>query len=261
MRKKEQREVRKLTMTSQLHLIERQPPFLSPQAQIPSPGQRSPVVLRMVRRVELFPRVRLEPLHAVPRHVLQRHQGAVGRQQEIQVPDPDDGVIRRFDHALQHAVLRGAQGLVAGRGSGVAVAEDVGVGALHPVCRRGVDGRLDVAAVEVHGCPRGEVVARVDDAELAPEERAGVEDVVDVEAGVDGDGGGVNVGEEVARVIFRGEGIGEDGEGTWGWGEGEIGVVVGGVVAFIGLVVDRFGEGGVQGEDIGPVVDVGYGSH
>lgn len=48
-----------------------------------------------------------------------------------------------------------------------------------------MDGGLDVAAVEVHGCAGGEVVAGVDDAEGGVEVRASVEDVVDVKAGVD----------------------------------------------------------------------------
>lgn len=142
----------RLTMTSKLHLIKREPALIRPRAQKPRARQRAAVVFRVIGRVEFVAGVGLEALHAVPRDVLQGHQGPVGREQEIEVADPDDGVVGRFDDALQDAVLSRAerlvvQGLVVG-----AEAEDVFVGALHPVGWRGVDGFLDVASVEVDLC-------------------------------------------------------------------------------------------------------------
>lgn len=137
-------------------------------------------------------------------------------------------------------------------------AEDVLVGALHPVGPDGgIDSGLDVGAVEVDLGSRGLVIALVDDAELVPEKGACVEDVVDVEAGVYCSRGKVDGVEEITGGFIGREGIGEDGEGSWWWGEGEVGVVVGGVVALVGAFVDCGCERGVKGEDVGPVVDVG----
>lgn len=140
-------------MTSEFNLIIRKPPLICPRPQKPRARQRPTIILRMVRRIKLVGGKLLEALHAVPSHILQRHQRPVGREEEIQVADADDGVVCCFDDALEDAVLGGAERLVVEGAVGVvAEAEDVLVGALHPVCWGGVDGFLDVASVEVDLC-------------------------------------------------------------------------------------------------------------
>lgn len=137
-------------------------------------------------------------------------------------------------------------------------AEDVLVGALHPVGPDGgIDSSLDIGAVEVDLGSGWLVIALVDDAQLVPGEGASVEDVVDIEAGVYCSRGKVNGVEEVTGGFIGCERIREDGEGSWWRWEGEVGVVVGGVVALIGAFVDCGCERGVEREDVGPVVDVG----
>lgn len=85
---------------------------------------------------------------------------------------------------LEDTVLRGAE-----RGVGQALivgctTEHVGGSALRPVSRRGVDGRLDIATVEVDNLSWRTIVASIDYTKLAVEVRASIGDVVDVEARV-----------------------------------------------------------------------------
>jgi hypothetical protein len=117
-------------------------------------------------------------------HVLEGKEGAVGVEEHIQVAGADEGVVGVLDHALQDAVLRRAQTLVVDGLVGDWVAEDA-VGALVPVGRRSVNRLLDVGAVEVDLCAGRDVVTLVDLSELGVGVRAGLGDVVDVEARVD----------------------------------------------------------------------------
>lgn len=150
------------TMPSEFNLIIRKPPLIRPRPQKPRPRQRAPIILGMIRRIKLVCRKLLKALHPIPRDILQGHEGAVGGEEEIQVADADDGVVCGFDDALEDAVLGGAEGLVVQGGVCVvaAKAEDVGGGALHPVCWRGVDGFLDVGSVEVDLGSGGFVVCK-----------------------------------------------------------------------------------------------------
>lgn len=171
-------------MTGKLHLIEGQAALIAPRADDAGSRESATVVFRVVGHIEVCVRVFLEALLAVPRHVLERRQRAVRREQEIEISDADEGVVDGFDDVGEHPVLRGAersisQALIIGRAT-----EDVGAGALLPVGAGGVDYFLDVAAVEVDDFEGRDVVAWVDAAALAPEVGAGVGDVVDVEAGV-----------------------------------------------------------------------------
>ncbi len=77
---------------------------------------------------------------------------------------------------------------------------------------------------------------------------------INVEAGVDARGGVVDVGPEVAA---GGGGVGRSGEGAGGW-EDEIFVEEVGVAAGVGAAVDVGCEGGIEGEEAGPVVDECY---
>lgn len=137
-------------------------------------------------------------------------------------------------------------------------AEDVLVGTLHPVGPDGgIDGGLDIGTVEVDLGSGRLVIALVDDAELIEEEGAGVEDVVDVEARVHRLSCKVDSVEDITGGFFRLERIREDGERSWWRWEGEVGVVIGGVVALISAFVDGCRKRGVEREDIGPIVHVG----
>lgn len=154
----------------------------------------------MVRHIELvIGRADLEALLTAPSHVLQGEERAVGRQQEVQVADPDERVVDGIDDVRQHTVLGGAEGLV---GEGLIVAgatEDVLFGTLHPIrSDRRVDGLLHIGAIEVHDFPGWRVVAVVHYPQDAPEMGAGVGNVVNVEAGVIQQYGAVDVVEDIA---------------------------------------------------------------
>ena len=77
----------------------------------------------------------------------------------------------------------------------------VGAGTLHPIGRRSVDGSLDIAAVKVDDFSRWQIVARIDYAELAPQVRACVGDVINIEARVNFEGSGVDVIKDIAGVV------------------------------------------------------------
>lgn len=86
--------------------------------------------------------------------------------------------------------------------------------------------------------------------------RAGVCDVVDVEAGVDRESCRVDRVELVAGIILIGEGIWQDGEGTRWWWECQVGFKVGSVVAIIVAFMNGLRERLVEGEEVGPVIQV-----
>jgi len=122
----------------------------------------------MIGHIELRVRVFLEALLAVPSHILQRRQRAICREQEIEIAYADKGVVDGLDDMCQHPILRGAergvaQALVIRRAT-----EDVGAGTLLPFGGWGVDCFLDIAAVEVDDLGRGDIVAWIDAASLAP---------------------------------------------------------------------------------------------
>lgn len=206
----------------------------------------------MVRTEEWLSWVLLQSLGTVPGQVLKGEQRSVGGEDVIEVSGADDDVVRTLNNVLQRAVQSRAGRLVA------LADEDVDVGALGPVgADGGVDGGLDVGAVEVDLEARRLVVARVYDAEDGVGVRAGLGDVVDVEARVDLERGLVDV---VPQVASRGRlvqvRVRQRGEGLLRRGEGQVGLQVGGVVALLGAVLDDLGEGLVEEEQVGPEVDV-----
>ena len=90
---------------------------------------------------------------------------------------PDNRTVQALDNAGKDREAR-RWGII------VSIDEDVHVRTFHPVRGRGVDGGLDISAVEVDGCAVGEIVEGTGEAEDVPEEGAGCGDLVDVEAGV-----------------------------------------------------------------------------
>lgn len=120
----------------------------------------------------------MEPLLAVPGHVLDHEQRAVDEEDVVEHTVRDDGFVGALDDARE-------DGEAAGFGGVGAVDEDVDVAAFDPFCGGGVDGLLDVRAAEVDGCAGGEVVLRAGEAENVPELGTGCRYLVVVEAGVD----------------------------------------------------------------------------
>ncbi len=155
-------------MACELDLVESQPALGAPDADVARGGECAAVVFGVVGDEEfVLAREGLEALLAAPGHVLEGEDGAVGGEEEVEVADADEGVVDGVDDVGEHAVLRGAEGGVGEVGVVARAAEDVGAGALHPVCADGgVDGFLHVGAVEVDDFAGGVVVARVHDAEL-----------------------------------------------------------------------------------------------
>lgn len=130
----------------------------------------------MVRDVEVIGGAwcGLETLLAVPGHVLDGQQRAVGEEEEVQEAVADDGVVGALDDGREGAESRG-DGFVRVREEVRAAAADEVVGG------RDVELSLDIGAVEVvvgAGAEGGE-------SHLVPEIRAVVGQVVDVEARVD----------------------------------------------------------------------------
>ena len=192
-------------------------------------------------------RLRLEPQRTVPRHVLDREQGAVGDDDHVEIAIADEHAVGRFDDLWQDGLDGvggeitfgfGAAGVVVSR-AGFGTADEDGIdGAFGPgYAGWGVQGGFHVGAVEVGVCAFGGVDELGGEGEDVPEEGALLIDLVDVEAGVDGQKGVVEHGEDVAGGVVE-----EFGGLVARWGEGEVGVAEGGVAA--GLV-----EGGDLGEE------------
>jgi len=247
------RSVARQLVTSKTGSVEHHAALGGPVTLVTSTRKRTAVVLRVVRSVQRGGGVLGETLGAVPGHVLDGEKGSVGAEEHVEVTGADDGVVGVLDDALEDAVVGGAGGLVGT--FVVAVAEDVGVGALEPLgADVGVECHLDVGAVEVDLGAWGRVVAGVDYAELGVWVRACLGDVVDVEAGVHLEDSGVEVVELVARVVLRAVRVGEDGESALWWGEGEVLVHVVGVTALLVVLGDLLHERVVQEEQVLPEV-------
>jgi hypothetical protein len=175
----------------------------------------------------------LEPLGAIPGHVLDCRQRAVHEEEEIQPAMADDGVVGAFDDAGERA-----QG--AGDGA-IAVRKDVTLAADGVVSRRHVERLLHVGSVEVVVRPGAEGGK----SHLVPQVGAEIGQVVDVEARID--------------VVRRGDDVVPDGAtGCFRlWGDGEVrrrredeGFVEELVVAALfGPGIDFGDEALVQGED------------
>lgn len=238
-------------MSGELDRVERESTLRTPCTHDTGAGLRATVVLGVVRDVERRVGELLEALLAVPGDVLQGEKGAVGREEEVEVADTDDGVVDALDHVLEDSVLSGAEGLVA---EGLVIGratEDVDVGALHPV---GADGSvncgLHIATVEVDLQTGRRVVARVHYAKNGVRVRAGLGDVVDVEARVDFKCGRVDIVKDIAFIGWRCIRIGKDWERTSRRRECEVRLEIRGVVASISLGADGVHECVVEEEQI-----------
>lgn len=200
----------------------------------------------------------LQPLCAVPCHVLDSEERSVCAEEHVEVAGADDGVVRVLDNALEDAIISGADGSILCVAAGVAVAEDIDVCALEPVAINVcVQGELDISAVEVYFCARRGVVSRVDYAELRVWVRAGLGDVVDIEAWVDFEDGAVKVVELIACVVVRGEGIRKHGEGSLGWRKCKVLLIVLGVATVFLMLTDRLHEGVVEVQKVLPELNIG----
>jgi hypothetical protein len=142
--------------------------------------------------------------------------------------------------------------------SGVAVAKDVGISALHPVrVERGVKRHLDIGAVEVDLSTRWRIVPSVDYAKLAVRVGTCLCNVVDVEAWVDLEDGRVEVVKLITGAGLGAVRIGENRERTLRRRELEVCVHVGRVVASILTLTGGVQERLVEIQEVLPVLDIG----
>jgi hypothetical protein len=193
-------------------------------------------------------------------YVLEGKKSAVGVEQHVQVTGADEGVVCVLDHTLQYTVLRRAQTLVVDGLVRDGITEDA-VDALVPVSGRSVNRGLDVGAVKVDLRARRNVVAGVDLSELGVRVRAGLGDVVDVEARVNLKDGLVCALKLIAGVVV-GVRLGRQSRnGSLRRGELEVLVEVVGVTTFIVALPDAFQEGLVEEKQVVPVLKVGCDDH
>ena len=248
----------RLTVTGKLHLIERQTALRTPIANYTRASQRATIIFWMIRNIEFRARVCLQSLLAVPGHVLQSGERAIGGEDIIQVADSDNGVVRRLDHVLQGPVSRGARRSVAQILVVAGSAENVGGCALIPIRGWRMDGFLHIAAVEVDYLGRRYVVSWVDASSHTPRVRAGFGNMVDVEAGIDFEERVVHVVEYVAGVVGGVVRVGQDWE-RGGWrGKLKVFLEVGAVATGILFGVNRVQEGAVEEEQLRPVIHKRY---
>ncbi len=154
----------------------------------------------MIGHEEVVRRCRLEALKPVPCQVLDGKQGAVGREDVVQIPDPNDCIVRRFDDVLQYPILCGTERLVAAVVAAWAC-KDVFVGTLHPIGSNGcIDGGLDVGSIKVDLCIFWKIVPSVNYTEDIKQVRAGVQNMIDVEARIDFQSRGEDVIKDVTTI-------------------------------------------------------------
>lgn len=211
-------------------------------------AQALQAVVGVVGDVEVGAGRGLEALHAAPRHVLDRQEGAVVEQDEVEIAVHDDCAVERVDDAREHRVARGDGG----------VDVEHAVGAFFPFAYGRVDGFLDFGAVEVYHLARGKIAKRAGEAEHVPQQRTRGCDLVDIEARVGQEDGVDDVVPDGAAFVGRGAGwLGQLARRR----EGQVGVDVVGVAAFVGARVDIGHEGLVEVEEAFPAVDEGDGGN
>lgn len=252
------RSVARKLVSGKLDLVEGKASLRTPVSDLAGSGESTTVVLGMVGDVKFLARVLLETLLSVPRHALNGKKSAVGGEKHVQVTRADDGVVGVLNDTLQSAVKSRTLAGVAERLVVGSTTEDVDVGALLPVgTNRSVDGLLNIGAVEVDDLSRRNIVTDVDTSENRPRVRAGLGNVVDVEAGVDQQNGFVYGVEHIACICVGLIRVGKSGELLLGRREGQILLQVRRVVALVGAVMDLLQEGLVEVDDILPVVNKG----
>lgn len=250
------RGVTRQLVTSQLNSVESQATLDTVATEVAGASERAAVVLRVVRSVEGRARVLLETLQAVPGHVLDGEQSAVGGEEHVEVTGADDGVVGVLDDTLEDTVRGGAGAGVRGGAVVGAIAEDIGVGALLPVgTDRSVDGLLYVGAVEVDNFSWWDVVADVHSSEDGPGVGAHVGDVVDVETWVDFENGGESIIEHITSGVLAGVWVWEERERTGRW-EGKVLVHVVEVTTLLSLRSEPLDEALVKVQQVLPVSGV-----
>ena len=211
-------------------------------------GDGAEVQLAVVRDEEVVRGRGLEAERAVPGHVLDHEEGAVGNEDVVEQAVADEDVVRALDDARE-------DGHPGGRGG---VGGEDAVGAFLPFLLRRVDGGLHVAAVEVDVGAGRHVVEGAREAEHVPEQRAGGGDLVDVEARVDLECGVEDGVPHVAGALVAAGKLALRWLRT-GWGVGEILGEVVGVAAGIGEAVHLGEIRRVEVDERAPVIDKRYG--
>lgn len=122
-----------------------------------------------------------------------------------------------------------------------------------PWLNGGVDGFLNVCAVEVDRSSSGGIFKGTRKAEYVPEQGAGCRDLIHVEAGIYREDGVENVGPEVATRCSVVGGIREEAFGR----EDEVFIQERCVATGVGAFVDVCFEGAVEGEKRGKIISKG----
>ena len=129
-----------------------------PLAKVTGSAKSAQVQLLVVWDEEVVLGIAAEALCAVPCHVLDGHEGSVGKQDEVEHAVADDGAVVLFDHTGKNAE--------SGRQRGIVVKH--AVAALFPFLDWSVDGLLDFGTVEVDGGAFREVAEAAREAEHVP---------------------------------------------------------------------------------------------
>lgn len=206
------------------------------------------IFLAMIRDEELGRRLRLKPQGAVPRHVLDHEEGAIGDEDHIEETVTNDDVVGAFDDAREDGDARWRRG----------VRVQDAVGAFLPFLDRGVDRLLDVGAVEVDLGAVGQVVEGARETENVPEQRAGSGDLVDVKTRVHFSCGVKDIVPEVAGATLTSWEVALTGLWTCRWIDKVFGEVVG-VAARISTATEIREIGRIKVDKRSPVVNEWYG--
>ena len=113
--------------------------------------EHSRVLQIRLRDIDRRARHFLEAQHAVPCHILNRHERAVGQDDHIEVAVADENAVRGLDNLWQHELDRVSRGVAFLFGAGISADEDA-ARTLGPVdVLRRVDCGFHIRAIEV-GC-------------------------------------------------------------------------------------------------------------
>jgi hypothetical protein len=135
----------------------------------------------------------LEALEAVPGHVLDGDEGAVGEEEEVEETMADDGVVGTFDDGWERSQRRW-NGLITPREEVFTTTADEVVG------RRSVNNFLDIRSVEVVVWTTSERR----ESELIPQVRAEICQMIDVETWIDVVECIVDIIEKITAGLSRG---------------------------------------------------------
>lgn len=100
---------------------------------------------------------------------------------------------------LEYAILCWSKGLIL-RVATIRAAKNVLVGTLHPVRWRCIDGSLYIAAIEIYLGAWREIITWIDYAEHVKKMRAGIQNMINVEARIDLQGGAENISKDIAAL-------------------------------------------------------------